>query len=356
MLNIYYENEKRQEETMNKSTTIGIDLAKNIFFAVSLSPLGKQLQRKKLRRAQMLPYLANQPPSVVALEACSGAHYWARQIQALGHEVKLLPPQHIKAYLRRQKNDYNDAEAIAEAAQHGRIRPVAPKTVEQVLTQNLHRLRKALVADQTRLINRTRALLMEHGIVIPEGKTRFGSTVAALLEEGENSLPWRLRQLLDRQYQQYRLGEQELAWYTQEVESQAKQDEVCQNLISIPGFGPISSSAFRSWLGNGQQFQRGRDAAAALGLVPRQHSTGGKSILGGITKAGDRYLRALLIHGARAVIRHAHKHNDRLRQWVLGLVERRGYNKATVALANKMARIGWAVVARSERYQPVPCT
>ncbi len=340
---------------MNNSMTIGIDLAKTLFFLVVLSPSGKQLQRKKLRRPQVLPYLANQPQGVVALEACSGAHYWAREIQALGHDVKLLPPQHIKAYLRRQKNDYNDAEAIAEAAQHGRIRPVAPKTVDQLLDQNLHRLRKALVADQTRLINRTRALLAEHGVIIPKGKTRFGSTVAALLEDGENGLPWRLRQLLDRQYQQYCAWEKELVWYQQEIESQVEQDEVCQNLISVPGFGPISSSAFRSWIGNGQQFSCGRDAAAALGLVPRQHSTGGKTILGSITKSGDRYLRALLIHGARAVIRYASKHNDRLRQWVLSLVERRGYNKAAVALANKMARIGWAVVARSERYQPSPC-
>lgn len=340
---------------MTQSMTIGIDLAKSVFFVVGLSPAGKLLQRKKLRRAQVLPWLANQPSYVVALEACSGAHYWAREIQALGHEVKLLPPQHIKAYLRKQKNDYNDAEAIAEAAQHGRIRPVAPKTVEQLLDQNLHRMRKALVADQTRLVNRTRALLAEHGVVFPEGKARFRSTVAALLEEAENGLPWRLRQLLDRQYQQYCLWEEELAWYRQEIESRAEQDEVCQDLKSIPGFGVINSSAYRSWIGNGQQFSRGRDAAAALGLVPRQHSTGGKSMLGGITKTGDGYLRALLIHGARSVIRNAHKHNDRLRQWVTSLVERRGYNKAVVALANKMARIGWAVVTRSERYQPSPC-
>jgi len=340
---------------MNKHMTIGIDLAKSVFFVVALSPSGKQLQRKKLRRAQVLLWLANQPPCVVALEACSGAHYWAREVQALGHEVKLLPPQHIKAYLRKQKNDYNDAEAIAEAAQHGRIRPVTPKTVEQLLDQHLHRMRKALVADQTRLVNRTRAVLAEHGVVFPEGKARFRSTVASLLEDAENGLPWRLRQLLDRQYQQYCLWEEELAWYRQEIESRAEQDEVCQNLKSIPGFGVINSSAFRSWIGNGQQFSCGRDAAAALGLVPRQHSTGGKSILGGITKTGDRYLRALLVHGARSVVRNADKHHDRLRQWVLSLVERRGYNKAVVALANKMARIGWAVVVRSERYQPSPC-
>ena len=186
---------------MKQSMTIGIDLAKSIFFVVALSPSGKQLQRKKLRRSQVMPYLANQPQCTVALEACSGAHYWAREIQALGHEVKLLPPQHIKAYLRRQKNDYNDAEAIAEAAQHGRIRPVAPKTVDQQLDQNLHRLRRALVADQTRLINRTRALLAEHGVVIPEGKARFGSTVALQRRREQPAC----RQLLGRQYQQYRL-------------------------------------------------------------------------------------------------------------------------------------------------------
>ena len=341
---------------MDKHMTIGIDLAKSVFFVVALSPSGKQLQRKKLRRTQVLPYLANQPQCVVAMEACSGAHYWAREIQVLGHELQLLPPQHIKAYLRKQKNDYNDAEAIAEAAQHGRIRPVTPKTVDQVLDQNLHRLRRALVADQTRLVNRTRALLAEHGIVLPEGKLRFRSTLVSLLEDAENGLPWRLRQLLDRQYQQYCIWEEELAWYKQEIESQAAQDEVCQNLQSLPGFGPINSSAFRSWIGNGQQFSCGREAAAALGLVPRQHSTGGKAILGGITKTGDKYLRALLIHGARAVIRYADKHNDRLRQWVTRLVERRGYNKAAVALANKMARIAWALVTRSERYQPEPCS
>ena len=340
---------------MNNSMTIGIDLAKTLFFIVVLSPRGKQMQRKKLRRSQVLPYLANQPQCTVALEACSSAHYWAREIQTLGHAVMLLPPQHIKAYLRRQKNDYNDAEAIAEAAQHGRIRPVAPKTVEQVLSQNLHRLRRALVADQTRLINRTRAVLAEHGVVLPQGKARFRSTIVSLLEDGENGLPWRLRQLLERQYRQYCIQEEELAWYQQEVQEQAEQDEVCQNLMSIPGFGLVNSSAFRCWIGNGQQFTRGRDAAAALGLVPRQHSTGGKSILGGITKCGDRYLRALLIQGARSVIQHASKHNDRLRQWVISLVERRGYNKAAVALANKMARMAWAVVVRSERYQPTPC-
>ncbi|MEH6359086.1 MAG: IS110 family transposase, partial [Pseudomonadales bacterium] len=345
--------ERRQEETMNKSMTVGIDLAKAIFFVVVLDPSGKQVHRKKLRRQQVLAFLANYPQAVVAMEACSGSHYWAREIEAAGHQVKLLPPQHIKAYLRRQKNDYNDAEAIAEAAQYGRVRAVAVKTVEQQLDQSLQRMRQALLADQIGLINRTRALLAEHGIVMPEGKANFRKTVVALLEDPENGLPWRLRELVNRQYQQYCIWEQELEWYTQQIEIRANQDEVCQNLMSIPGYGEIVSSAFRCWIGDGHQFKNGRDASAAMGLVPKQYSTGGKIILGRISKCGDKRMRALLVHGARAFARVASKRNDRLSRWVCNLIERRGYNKAVIALANKLVRIGWAVVTRCEPYRAI---
>ena len=353
MLNIY-ENEKRQEKTMNKSTTIGIDLAKDVFFIVVLDQRGKQVRRKKLRRREVLPFLANYPEAVVAMEACSGAHYWARQIEALGQLVQLLPAQHIKGYLRGQKNDYNDAEAIGEAAQHGRIRTVAVKSVEQQLDQSLHRLRQALVAEQTRLVNRTRALCAEHGLIMPEGKNRFRHALAAMLEDTENGLPWRLRELLGRQYQLFLGLEDELVWYDREIRTQAAESEACQRLMSVPGYGPIVSSAFYGWLGTGQQFRSGRDAAAALGLVPKQYSTGGKEVLGSISKRGDKYLRALLVHGARAVARNAKRHDDRLNRWVCNLIERRGYNKAVVALANKLARIGWAVVAREQTYAATP--
>ena len=339
---------------MNKSMTIGIDLAKNVFFAAVLDQSGKQIRRKKLRRHQVLPFLANHPGTVIGMEACSGAYYWARQIQSLGHVVRLLPAQHVKAYLRGQKNDYNDAQAIAEAVQHGRIRCVEVKTVEQQLDQSLHRLRQSLVVEQTGLVNRTRALLAEQGVCLPEGKHRFRQAVVAQLEDAENGLPWRLRELLDRQYQLFVRLEQELAWYEREIKTQAAENETCQRLMSVPGYGPIVSSAFYGWIGNGQQFRCGRDVAAALGLVPKQYSTGGKTVLGGISKRGDKHLRALLVHGARAVARYAKERDDRLSRWVQNLIERRGYNKAVVALANKLARIGWAVVARSERYNAVP--
>lgn len=339
---------------MNKSMTIGIDLAKAVFFISVLDGLGKQVRRKKLRRHEILPFLANHPGAVVGMEACSGAHYWARQIQALGHEIQLLPAQHVKAYLRGQKNDYNDAQAIAEAVQHGRIRCVEVKTVEQQLDQSLHRLRQSLVVEQTGLVNRTRALLAEHGVCLPEGKHRFRQTVAGMLEDAENGLPWRLRELLGRQYQLFLTLEQELAWYEREIKAQAAANEHCQRLMTVPGYGPIVSSAFCGWLGNGQQFHSGRDVAAALGLVPKQYSTGGKTILGGISKRGDKHLRALLVHGARAVARYAKERDDRLSRWVQSLIDRRGYNKAVVALANKLARIGWAVVVRSEQYRAMP--
>lgn len=339
---------------MSKSTTIGIDLAKNVFFVVALDQRGKQVRRKKLRRNEVLPFLANFPEAVIAMEACSGAHYWAREMEALGHEVELLPAQHIKGYLRGQKNDYNDAEAIAEASQHGRIRTVAVKSPEQQLGQSLHRLRQALVAEQNRLINRTRALCAEHGLIMPEGKNRFRLSLVALLEDAENGLPWRLRELLGRQYQLFLGLEDEVAWYTGEIKKQAAENEICQRLMSAPGFGPIVSSAFYGWIGTGQQFRSGRDVAAALGLVPKQYSTGGRTVLGGISKRGDKHLRALLVHGARAVARNAKRRDDRLSRWVCNLIERRGYNKAVVALANKLARIGWAIVAKEQTYAAVP--
>lgn len=339
---------------MNQSMTIGIDLAKHVFFVAALDGSGKPARRKKLRRQEVLPFLANHPGAVVGMEACSGAHHWAREIRALGHSVQLLPAQHVKAYLRGQKNDYNDALAIAEAVQHGRIRCVEIKTVNQQLDQSLHRLRQALVTEQTGLINRTRALLAEHGVDLPEGKYRFRQTVIAQLEDAENGLPWRLRELLGRQYQLFIALEQELAWYEREIKTKAAENEACQRLMSVPGYGPIVSSAFYGWLGSGQQFRCGRDVAAALGLVPKQYSTGGKTVLGSISKRGDRHLRALLVHGARAVARYAKERDDRLSRWVCSLIERRGYNKAVVALANKLARIGWAVVARGQAYQAVP--
>jgi transposase len=339
---------------MKNVMTIGVDLAKHVFFAVALDDQGQRDSRKKLRRAEVERFFAQQPPARIALEACASAHYWARRLMALGHEVVLLPPQHVKGYLRGQKNDYNDAEALAEALQHGRIRAVAIKSPADQDRQSLDRLRQHWVDEQTCLINQLRGLLAEYGVVVPRGKGSLLGSIEGILEDGENALSEVMRQLLARQAGQLRRVNEELAWYQSQIQQQARADEACQRLQSIPGFGPVVSFRFRNWIGEGQQFHRGRDVSAALGLVPRQHSTGGKAQLMGITKKGDASLRSVLIHGARAVVRVASGKSDRLSLWVQRLVARCGTNKATVALANKLARIAWVVVVRGERYRSYP--
>jgi transposase len=337
---------------MNKLRTIGIDLAKNSFALVALSTTGKVLWRKTLRRSQVLCFLAKQEPSHIAMEACASAHYWGREILQLGHTVSLLPPQHVKAYCRGQKNDYNDAVAIAEACQHGHIRPVRIKTLAEQDAQLLDELRVQLSRERTRLVNQIRALLAEYGIVIRTGVTALYTAVPALLDDDASRLTPQLRRLLSRQYQRLQALRTELDWYEHEVKQQASEDDVCCRLMAVPGIGPIVSGALKHWMGDGQQFSRGRDASAALGLVPRQHSTGGHQQLLGISKRGNRYVRSQVVHGARAVVAHAGAKNDPLSQWINRLIATRGFNKATVALANKLVRIAWVIVARDEHYQP----
>lgn len=337
---------------MAKLNTIGIDLAKNEFAVVQLSESGKELTRRKLRRRQVLPYLAKRERSVVALEACGSAHYWGREIGLLGHEVKLLPPQHVKGYQRGQKNDFNDALAIAEASQHGRVRAVRVKSVAEQDAQSLLVIRRSVDKERTRLVNQLRGLLAEYGVVIPKGVASVRGRMPELLEDAENGLSVRIRELLSRQYQRLVQVEEELRWYDRELARQVKEDDVCQRLDELPGFGVVVSSAMKHWLGDGKQFRRGRDASAALGVVPRQHTTGGKEQLLGISKKGDRYVRSLVIHGARAVVARADKKTDPLSVWIQRVKARRGFNKATVALANKLIRIAWVVVARGEHYRP----
>lgn len=339
---------------MSDLRTVGLDLAKNTFFAVALSGTGKRQWRKKLSRTQVLRTFAQQQMCRIAMEACAGAHYWARKLQELGHEVVLLPAHHVKGYLRGQKNDYNDAEAIAEACLHGRVRPVRPKTLEQQEMQSMHRMRKLLVAERTALVNHVRGLLAEYGVVIAQGRARFGREMPFVLEDAENDLTPRMRELLARQLDRYRALDEELSWYDQQIKEQVRQDEVCRQLMTVPAFGPVVSSVFRGWIGDGRQFRCGREASAALGIVPRQYSTGGKPTLLGITKKGDKELRSLVIHGARAVVKHAHKKDDPLSRWIQRLMQRRGTNKAVVALANKLVRIAWAIVTRGEVYRVQP--
>ncbi len=336
---------------MSKITTIGLDLAKHVFHVVCCDGRGKLVNKRMLKRPQVLTFFAALQPCRIGMEACAGAHYWARQLEALGHEVKLIPAQYVKAYVRGNKNDYNDALAISEAASCPQMRCVAVKTPEQHDIQALHRLRERCVQMRTGLCNQIRGLVGEYGLVCPKGVAVLRRQIPAWLEDAENGLSDLFRRLLSQSYAQLQSLDAHIAFYTEELERQGKQNTVCQRLQTIPGFGPIAASVFYSQVGNGQAYRRGRDAAAAIGLVPRQHSSGAKHTLLGISKRGDRYLRSVLVHGARAVVARAEKKQDRLSQWINRIRAERGFNKAAVALANKMARIGWAVVANNTVYR-----
>jgi transposase len=336
---------------MQEITTVGLDLAKNVFHLVGCDAQGKEVKRKMLKRGQVLAYFANLPPCLIGMEACASAHYWARELAKLGHEVRLIPPQHVKAYVRGNKNDYNDARAIAEAACRPDIRFVAVKTVEQQDVQALHRLREARVGERTALCNQMRGLLAEYGIVLPQGVGAIRKRLPELLEDAQNGLSDFFRPLLAECYRQLQEIDAHIDFYTQALKEHARDNEEVQRLQTVPGFGPIVASVFHAFVGNGQAFSKGRDVAAALGLVPKQHSSGGKTVLLGISKRGDRYLRCLLVHGARSVVRLAEGKDDKLSRWINKLKTTRGVNKTTVALANKMARIGWAILRHNSVYR-----
>ena len=260
-----------------------------------------------MRRKQVLAFFAQIESCLVAMEACAGAHYWGRELMKLGHTVKLIPPRSVKPHVIGNKNDYNDARAIAEAASRPGIRAVSVKSVEQQDIQALHRLRKLRVKERTALCNQLRALIAEYGIVMGKGVRVIHREIPDLLEDAENGLSDIFRALLARSYEQLRELEEHIDYYTQQVEVLGRQDEPTQRLQELPGFGPIVASVFSSVVGDGKAFRRGRDVSAALGIVPGQHSSGGKNVLLGISKRGDKYLRTLLIHGARSAVLHAKK-------------------------------------------------
>jgi len=338
---------------MTQHKIIGIDLAKNIFFLFEINHKGKNLSRKKLQRSKLLSYVANKEPCTIAMEACSGAHYWAREFSKLGHQVLLYAPQHVKNQRRKQKNDYNDAEAIAEVALFQRPHPVPHKSVEQQDIQSLIRMRRLLVTERTRFVNQIRGLISEYGVIMPKGKAAFTKAIPEILEDSDNQLSPILRELLVNQYERYLYIDEQIKWFDDKLNHTIKQFENAKRLMSIPGFGPLTSQAVAVWLGSGQQFRTGRDASAAMGLVPKQETSGDKIILLGITKQGNTYIRSLLVHGARAALRRAKFKSDKLSKWMLELQERRGPNRAAVALANKLMRIAWAITTKNEEYQPV---
>lgn len=336
--------------TMNV-VRMGIDLGKSVFHLFGVNEAGHPLLKKKLSRKQLLACLANIEPCLIGLEACGGSHYWAREMESLGHEVRLMSPQFVRPYVKSNKNDHNDAEAICEAVGRPTMRFVAVKTVEQQDIQALHRIRQAIVKARTAQANQIRGLLGEYGIVLPEGISWLRRRIPEVLEDGENGLTARFRGWLYELYEELRALDGRVQQCTREIVELFRTNETCQRIGAIEGIGPQTATALVSSYGQASEFSSGRQFSASLGLVPRQHSTGGKPRLLGISKRGDTYLRTLLIHGARSVVQHAANKSDPRSQWIQRLVAERGTNRAVVALANKNARIVWALLSKGEQYR-----
>ena len=334
-------------------TRIGIDLAKNVFQLHGVDNHEKVVCCKQLKRAQLLEFFANKTPMLIGIEACGGAHYWARELTKLGHTVKPMAPQHVKAYVKSQKNDKRDAEAICEAVSRPTMRFVPIKTIEQQDMQAVHRVRERLVKTRTALVNEVRGLLAEYGIVIVyKGIPASRRGLQAALEDADNGLTAKMREILVDMNDELNELEERIKKYEHKIHRHSAEDDRVKRIMEIEGVGPISASAVVASVGDAKQFSNGRDMAAWLGIVPKQHSSGGSEKLGGISKRGDKHLRTLLIHGARSVIRFCENKTDKRSQWVNALIARRNKNIATVALANKNARIIWSVLAREENYRP----
>lgn len=331
---------------------IGIDLAKQVFQLHGVDSQEKPVLRKQLRRNQMLTYFAKLSPCLIGIEACSSSHYWARELQKLGHTVKLMAPQFVKPYVKGNKNDANDAEAICEAVARPNMRFVTIKTIEQQDIQAVHRIRSGLVQQRTAKVNQIRGLLGEYGIVIERRVETLRKALPLLLEDAENGLSFDFRALLQSLQQDLITLDDRASEMDKKILQLANSNSTAKRLQQIPGIGPIIATALICAIGDGKQFKRGRDLAAWLGLTPRQHSSGGKDCLLGISKRGDAYLRTLLIHGARAVLRVADKKDDPRSRWLQNLCSRRNKNIAAVALANKNARIVWALLTKETDFLP----
>lgn len=331
---------------------IGVDLAKQVFQVHGVDGQEKPVLRKQLRRTQMLVFFQKLPPCLIGMEACSSAHYWARELQKLGHTVKLMAPQFVKPYVKSNKNDANDAEAICEAVARPTMRFVAVKTVAQQDLQAVHRIRSELVQQRTAKVNQIRGLLAEYGIAVGRRVEVLRNALPPLLEDAENSLTADFRVLLDGLKQDLIMLDERVDDLDKTIKALASSNTDAKRLQQIPGIGPITATALVCAIGDGKQFKRGRDMAAWLGLTPRQHSSGGKDRLLGISKRGDAYLRTLLIHGARAVLKVAGNKDDPRSRWLQNLCSRRNKNIAAVALANKNARIVWALLTQKTDFLP----
>ena len=334
-----------------KIHTIGIDLGKTSFHLVGLSERGEVVMRKRFSRVQLLRFTANRKVHLIGMESCGGAHFLGRALEQQGHEVRLIPAQYVKPYVKTNKSDYIDAEAIAEAVGRPTMRFVPIKSDDQLDLQSLHRVRERWVTRRTAVINQIRGLLLERGITLRKGRRYVDEALPGILEDADAKLSGTLRLLLA----QLKLELDQLALRLKEAEALIEQtvheSEACQRLVQIPGIGPVTATAVISAIGNGAAFRKGREFAAWTGLVPREHSTGGKQKLLGISKRGNRYLRKLFVQCARALLQQKTKQTPGLRAWLENITSHTHRNVAAVALANKLARMAWAVLATGEAYR-----
>lgn len=338
---------------MFKVVTVGLDIAKSAFQVHGVDVDGGVAIRRQLRRAQVLPFFAKLPACLIGIEACATGHFWARELGALGHQVKLIPPSYVKPYVKRQKNDAADAEAICEAVTRPTMRFVEVKSPEQQSVMVLHRVRLTLMRQRIQLSNTIRGHMAEFGLVAPIGREGLQQLIR-LVEESDSRVPDEARVCLVFLVAQLQLVNLQILETDRRIRTSARSTEVGRRLMGIPGVGPLLASALVATVANPTAFKSGRNLAAWIGLVPKQNSSGGKDRLGGITKQGDRYLRQLLVVGALAVVRYAERHGTR-RPWLVQLLAKRPTKVATVALANKIARIAWAIMTSGESYrEPEP--
>jgi transposase len=333
--------------------SVGIDLGKTTFHLVALDDNGKVLLKKKFTQRQLITFTANLQTSLIGMEACGGAHFLGRTLRAQGHEVKLIPAQFVKPFVKSNKNDFLDAEAIAEAVDRQNMRFVPIKTDDQLDLQALHRVRDRLIARRTSVINQLRAFLLERGLVFAKSPSKLRERMPEILENAEEDLTPRMRNLLAMLWNEWKDLESQLEEMNDEVERIASSDSACMRLRQIPGIGPLVATAIVAAIGNGAAFHKGREFAAWLGIVPRQYSTGGEARLYGISKRGNNYLRKILIHGARAVVLRSKRDRIAIGDWMTALEARAPRNVLIVATANKLARIAWAVLSSGQDYRAV---